>query len=413
MNQLALLLQLYVRPVAALGAILDRGRWFAALAFCAVVAILLSFPLGYYESRLRIEQYVEAVEGQAPRPAHSRPALEGTERMLAMAAPFVAGFKIPIVLVVVFAPIALALARAFGGGGMVFVQIAPLSSCLGFAYAAAYLPAAVAAFLPTPVFAIVLGLSSLFFLFLAATATGMVTGAGAGRGAAAAICAAVASTAGVWLFGRTGFASGFLFSPWILYFLYMRFGGSVSGLGDVFRQQQSFRRYLEASTINPHDADAQYQLGVIYQRRGQTTEAAERFKKAIAIDPTEVDAQYQLARLYKAREHWSEALPHLEASIRLNSKHAQFEPARDWAITKLHLGDPVNARITLESYIEQRPYDPEALYYLGKLLSEAGERDRAKEVLDRAVEAVRTTPRYRRHEVRTWGSASAKLLRSL
>ena len=41
-----------------------------------------------------------------------------------------------------------------------------------------------------------------------------------------------------------------------------------------------FRRSMEAATINPRDASAHYQLGLIYQYRRQYAEAISRFRKS-------------------------------------------------------------------------------------------------------------------------------------
>jgi tetratricopeptide (TPR) repeat protein len=409
-NQFALLLRLFVRPAAALSDILDQGRWFAALLLCAAIALILSAGLNPLLHQVATVERM-AAQGMLPPGA----VLDPMMILLALAGPVVSGLKVPFVLVLVFAPVALAVGR-LTGGGRVLDRMVPLSTCLGFAYSAAFLPAAALPILVALPPSVRLGLlvaGALFFLGLAAASARMVLGSDTLSGVLGAGAGAAASLVAGWLLGNAGFLSGFLFSPFLLYFLYMRYSGSISGLADPFKQQQSFRRYLEASTINPHDADAQYQLGLIYQSRRQYTQAIERFEKAIAIDPNDVDSHYQLARIYKDQDRWADALPHLEASIKIDSRHAQFEPARDWAIAKLHLGDAANARITLESYLEQRPYDPEALFYLGKTLAGLGESEHARAALAKAREAVRTTPGYRKHEVRKWGREAATLLRSL
>jgi len=409
-SQVGLLFRVFARPRAALSDILDQGRWFVALLLCAAVAMILSYALGPVERQIAGVQRA-AAQGMLPPGVELDPAVW----VLALAASIVSGLKIPFVLVLVFAPVALAVGRLIGGG-RVLNQMVPLSTCLGFAYAAAYLPAAVLPVmirLPVGSWLALLAAGTIFFLWLAAASVTMVLGSDWVAGVVGVAAAGAASVVAGWLLGHAGFLSGFLFSPFVLYFLYMRYSGSISGLADPFKQQQSFRRYLEASTINPHDGDAQYQLGLIYQSRRQYSQAIERFKRAIDIDPKDVDSQYQLARIYKEQERWADALPHLEAAIKLDSRHAQFEPARDWAIVKLHLRDAANARITLESYLEQRPYDPEALYYLGKTLAELGEKEQAKSALGKAREAVRTTPGYRKHEVRKWGRYASALLRSL
>ena len=73
--------------------------------------------------------------------------------------------------------------------------------------------------------------------------------------------------------------------------------GAVYGVRAAHIQRQNFRRQLEASTINDRDAEAHFQLGLIYQRRRQFGEAAARFKRAVEIDPKEPDANFELGRI--------------------------------------------------------------------------------------------------------------------
>src|ERR1051325_1564323 len=63
--------------------------------------------------------------------------------------------------------------------------------------------------------------------------------------------------------------SPYLFSPFLLFYAFMMFRGDIGDLGFSLRQRQGFRRSMEASTINPRDASAHYQLGLIYQSRRQ------------------------------------------------------------------------------------------------------------------------------------------------
>jgi len=78
------------------------------------------------------------------------------------------------------------------------------------------------------------------------------------------------------------------------------FRGDIGDIGFSLRQRQGFRRSMEAATINPRDASAHYQLGLIYQYRRQYAEAISRFQRAIEIDSDETDAHFQLGRI--ARE---------------------------------------------------------------------------------------------------------------
>src|SRR6185312_2592358 len=76
--------------------------------------------------------------------------------------------------------------------------------------------------------------------------------------------------------GPLEYLAGWLSSPFLLIYVYFFLRGEISGmtrgLGEGLRRNQSFRRNLEAAAVNPHDAETQYQLGLIYQRRRQYTE---------------------------------------------------------------------------------------------------------------------------------------------
>jgi hypothetical protein len=60
------------------------------------------------------------------------------------------------------------------------------------------------------------------------------------------------------------------------------------------------------------------------------------------------------------------------------------------------------AKDALAKFIDRRPYDPEGLYYYGKTLEQLEQRDEAREVFARCVEAVKTMPSYRYREQRKW-----------
>src|SRR5205823_300762 len=114
---------------------------------------------------------------------------------------------------------------------------------------------------------------------------------------------------------------GWLASPFFLFYAYYYLGGELTNLGAGFRQRQSFRRMLESAAVNPHDAGARYQLGLIYQERRQYTEAIARFREAIAIDPGETDAHFQLGRIALEQGRLADALAHFQTVIDQDEKH--------------------------------------------------------------------------------------------
>jgi tetratricopeptide (TPR) repeat protein len=96
--------------------------------------------------------------------------------------------------------------------------------------------------------------------------------------------------------------SPFLFSPFLLFYGFMMFRGDIGDIGFSLRQRQGFRRSMEAATINPKDASAHYQLGLIYQYRRQYGEAISRFEKAIQIAHDETDAHFNSAASHANKE---------------------------------------------------------------------------------------------------------------
>jgi hypothetical protein len=64
----------------------------------------------------------------------------------------------------------------------------------------------------------------------------------------------------------------------------------------------------------------------------------------------------------------------------------------------------------LADYVERRPYDPEGLCYYGQALEGLNARQQAREMYERAVEADRTAPRYRRRFTARWSRLAQKAL---
>ena len=200
------------------------------------------------------------------------------------------GFFMPmIVLGVVYVPGVLALGAwlgRLGGVRMVFQRdYSALFTCAAMAWTAACLPVAAASwFAPPDVVAGIGAAAGLYFLLLVFFAVRALFGVGSGVAAGVVALSWVPVVAVAFLWGPLRFLFGWLASPFFLLYAWYFLGGELSNLGSGFRRGQSLRRMLEAAAINPHDADAQYQLGLIHQERRQSTEAIRRFQAAITRD---------------------------------------------------------------------------------------------------------------------------------
>jgi tetratricopeptide (TPR) repeat protein len=255
--------------------------------------------------------------------------------------------------------------------------------------------------------------ASLYFLTLTICAIRTLLGASLLHGAGAAAGAWVAGVAGVWLYSISGNVTWYLASPCVLYYLWANLQGSFHSIGYGLTSRQRMKRNLESLTINPRDADAHCQLGLIYLQRRQYEPAAERFQKAIETDPSEPDAWYQLGRIARLQGRYADALSHCQTAARLDDKHSGSEVWRELGAVQFLSGRHEAARYALEKFIQRREYDPEGECWYGRVLAALGEPKAARQAFQTAVEAARTMPAPRKYQVRCWGAEANKELRAL
>jgi tetratricopeptide (TPR) repeat protein len=323
-----------------------------------------------------------------------------------------------LVLAVVYVPGTLLLSNLLGrlgGLGTVFQRdYSPLLTCTAMAWSAAQLPLVLATWTSPPeVLAIIAGLSYLYFAVLMFFAVRTVFGVETGTAVGIVCLSWISLVAAALAWGPLGFIFRLLASPFFLFYAIYYLGSEFSNLGAGLRSGQNFRRTLEAAAINPHDGEAQYQLGLIYQQRHQYTEAIRRFQTAVAIDATETDAHFQLGRIAREQGRINDALGHFETVVKQDEKHSLSEIHRELAGVYLALGRLEDARRELAVYEERRPYDPEGLYYYGQVLEALGNPAAARDMYARAVEAARTAPRYRRRFTARWSRLAQKQARRL
>ena len=274
-DHIKLLLRLFGQPGEAMGAILDRG----SLLFASITVLAVTFGLQAGPLPVNFPFY-------AP--------------LFIMAVAYVPGLLLLATLI-----------GHLGGLGMVFRRdYSPLLTCTAMAWSAASLPVILAVWTaPAPVFLILAAFAFLYFAVLMFFAVRTVFGVGNGAAAGIVALSWIPLAAFAFLWGPLGFLFRILASPFFLFYLIYYLGSEFRGLGDGLRSSQNYRRMLEASTVNPHDGEAQYQLGLIHQQRRQYTEAIRRFQAAVAIDRTETDAHFQLGRIANEQGRYEERYP--------------------------------------------------------------------------------------------------------
>jgi len=186
-------------------------------------------------------------------------------------------------------------------------------------------------------------------------------------------------------------------------------------LGDVFssqRDRERFRRGLETATLNPADASAHYNLGLIYREHGQLEEAKICFQRAIEIAPDEVDAHYHLGRIAREQAQLAEAIKFFDAVVTQEPHHSQNEVWREIGLTYFQAGQYEDAREALERFLQNRPTDAEGHYYYGLALHKLGRSDEAASEMRAVIDVVRTAPAYKYRLEKHWMNEAQSFLRS-
>ncbi|MBL8179239.1 MAG: tetratricopeptide repeat protein [Bryobacterales bacterium] len=372
MEHLKLLVLLYWRPGSAMSGILDRGSLLFASLLVAGVSLHPGLPFPFYLP------------------------------LLALAAVYVPGLLL----------VGKISGNVHGSVSVIFSRdYSPLLTCTAMAFAAAGLPLLLLVRMLPLAWLLYVGMAALLY-FAALMFFALRTVFGVGDAAAIVLVALswipLVGAASLW--EPLQMLIGWIASPFFLLWAYWYLGRDLSNIGEGLRARQNFRRMLDAAALNPHDADAQVQLGNIYLQRRQVSEAVKRFQNALAIRADEIDAHFQLGRLDRKQGRLKEALSHFQVVMAQDQKHHQSEILRELGALYNEAKQYGDARTMLEAYRERRPYDPEGLYHLGIALETSGEKEKAREVYLQCVEAAQATPRYRRHETAEWSRKAQKRL---
>jgi len=395
----------------------------------AVIEISAEAPyiVGAFLALLSTSVYYELLSGRLTRivAAFNEPRARGmTSPVILLVYRLIAGMLSnvsPVLfLVIVFVPACLLahslIHRRASFTVLLSQDYAPLVSCALYCWTAAHLMTLIPAILlfqpgeatPAEVEAALRLVPIPYFIFLIVIAARAVLRINYG-GATGVVALGSLSLFALPLLPRLSFI---LTSPFllILFILVLRnlFGEMVS----TQRAREDFKRNLEAATLNPADASAHYNLGLIYQQRGQREEAKSSFQRAVEIDPDETDAHYQLGRIAREEGRLAEAINHFDAAVSRNAEHSQSEVWREIGWTYFQARQYEDARTAFERFIEKRPSDAEGRYRYGLTLHELGREEDAAAEMRACIEAVRTSPAYKYRTEKHWASEAQSFLRT-
>jgi len=451
MENFKLILKLYIRPAFAMSEIMDKGSWLFAAIAVLVVSLVFQYWINskiietyavsqtdYYLSnsnfdnspsvtgRLTNEQLKEVeyfanvdIEKEFRQKRRPFPIIG---KNIFYFFSFYSNFFTPLITLSVFylpaTILLLTLIAQLGNVGVVLRRdYSTLAVCSLMAWIAAHLPFALAALLLYSQVidgSVYLGfwlVSGIGFGTLMVFALRTVFGVDFGRAILTISISWIFYCFGTYIYG---FISPWLFSPFLLFFALIYLGGylgsEVRGLGNSMRQKRDLKRFLQNATVNPNDADAHLQLGLIYAKRHQEGKAFEHFTKAFEIDNEEIDANYELGKIARKDGDLQKAINHFSVVVEQNDKYSLSEIWREIGATYLEADMQKEAFDALDKFVTRRAFDSEGLYYFGILLKKQSDDERAKEMFARSIEAVKTAPYYRRSELQKWSRLARKEL---
>jgi tetratricopeptide (TPR) repeat protein len=176
-------------------------------------------------------------------------------------------------------------------------------------------------------------------------------------------------------------------------------------------QERVFQQHLRSLTVNPQNADAHYQLGLIHLKRRNIDAARRYFENALKIDGTDPEYHYCLGQACELAGDWGKALEQYEATYRLNPEYGLGDVFREVGKGYLHTGNVEKGMEFLRFFLAKRDSDPEGRYWLAVALQKSGDLQQMRMQLSTILEQARSSPRFFRKENREWIYKARNLIR--
>jgi tetratricopeptide (TPR) repeat protein len=207
--------------------------------------------------------------------------------------------------------------------------------------------------------------------------------------------------------------SSFLFAlPLFIMIPLVYFGYQwIRGYQTAHAGERAYQQHLNTLTQNPQDADAQYQLGLIYLKRRSLDAARRYFESAIKIDLEDADYHYYLGRTHELKGEWALALEQFEETYRIAPEYGLGDIFREVGKGYLHTGNPDKAIEFLKFFLTKRESDPEGRYWLAVAYKNSGDAGQMNSQLQTIIEHARSNPRFFRKGNREWIYRARSMIR--
>lgn len=198
------------------------------------------------------------------------------------------------------------------------------------------------------------------------------------------------------------------------FFLDRRFIGLIPDFSGPFRTRREIRRLKREVMLNPHNAQALSDLGrdLIKMKRHQ--EGIQYLEKATEKMSDIAETQFYLGVGYLNLNRLEQAGAHLEKAIALDPRFGYGEAHLRLGDVRKSQNDLDGALAGYEAFTAIHTSSSEGFYKIGEVCLQRGDRQRARESFQNAVNAFRGSPSHKKRIDRPWfWKAKARLSRNL
>ncbi|HCJ66195.1 MAG TPA: hypothetical protein DHV62_02420 [Elusimicrobia bacterium] len=97
---------------------------------------------------------------------------------------------------------------------------------------------------------------------------------------------------------------------------------AVDTYADLYRKAEEYRSFPEVKEAIKSDISGVYNnTGVVYERQNKENEALNTYQKAMEYNSANADAQYNIAVIYWKKNDWGKVISALENVLRINPQH--------------------------------------------------------------------------------------------
>jgi tetratricopeptide (TPR) repeat protein len=157
--------------------------------------------------------------------------------------------------------------------------------------------------------------------------------------------------------------------------LWPTYAEAQSDLGTIFEARGELEKaaaaYRQAVGLKPNYAVAHFNLGNVLKQQGKPHEAAACFRQAIAANPDFAPAHTSLGTILVDEARLDEAAAHFDCALKLDPHYARAHFGKGYVLQRW--GSLDNAQAYYRRALELQPTDVDAQYNLGTLLEQRGD----------------------------------------